>query len=236
MNIHINKEEHEILQKKVIEQVLIGSQMYGIDTPNSDTDYLCWITSWYVEETIGCPSIHQFQYKDVENNIDYVYTTELQFAKNFMSGDSTINVDLVLFQADIDDEIRLKMCRTYKIIKSYLGMARRDLKHLHKDPSKRRHIVRGIYCAGELLDNKLPTIKGIQDVIKLDDNLSVDMTEKNYLVNFSVNYVSMEKELRQMCNTMYEKGELENYYIPEVNDPLLQKLLNANNIREFRYE
>lgn len=41
MNIKITKEEHEFLQKHVIETSIIGSHLYGLETEESDKDFLC---------------------------------------------------------------------------------------------------------------------------------------------------------------------------------------------------
>ena len=41
--------------------------------------------------------------------------------------------------------------------------------------------------------------------------------------------------MRERANSMYEKQELQNYYIPQVDDDLLQIMLDANNKREFKY-
>jgi hypothetical protein len=38
-----------------------------------------------------------------------------------------------------------------------------------------------------------------------------------------------------MLNEMYDKGEINKYFIPRHTDPLYQQLLDSNNIKEFKY-
>ena len=125
------KEEHLYLLTKLIQSIQIGSHLYGTNNENSDTDFLCIYKTSDVELHSGLPNFHQFQYKDVENNIDWNYCSELQFWKNLQSGDATINADIVLFTELYNK--KLEICRTYKTIKAYLGFAKRDLKDVKKD-------------------------------------------------------------------------------------------------------
>ncbi|MBK7139922.1 MAG: nucleotidyltransferase domain-containing protein [Bacteroidetes bacterium] len=112
MNIIINKEEHLFLQTQLIQSIQIGSHLYGTNNENSDTDFLCIYKTSDVELHSGLPNFHQFQYKDLENNIDWNYCSELQFWKNLQSGDATINADIVLFTELYNK--KLEICRTYK--------------------------------------------------------------------------------------------------------------------------
>ena len=73
------------------------------------------------------PNVHQFQYKDIENNIDYIWISNEQFFKNQASGESTINSDIILFADFLEESSKLNMCRTYNVMKAYLGFAIRDL-------------------------------------------------------------------------------------------------------------
>ncbi|MCU0329313.1 MAG: hypothetical protein MUE53_10005, partial [Chitinophagales bacterium] len=125
MNIIFSEEEHLFLQSQIIQTIIFGSRLYGSHNESSDTDKLCIYKTSDIELHSGLPNIHQFQFKDKDNNIDYIYCSELQFWKNLLSGDSTINADIVLF-TDLYPS-KLEICRTYKTIKAYLGFAKRDL-------------------------------------------------------------------------------------------------------------
>ena len=159
MNIHFtNKNLKEQLDLSTIFKIEVGSGMYKLKTPESDTDILCI----YLEGSLNLTSItqnhHQFQYKDTENNIDYIYTSLGQFIKNIISGDSTINYEVLRHK-----EFRKQFKDLYffvneldkiNTIKSYLGMAKRDIKSFKKEPSNKKayHIQRGILFAESILN------------------------------------------------------------------------------------
>lgn len=220
MNIIINKEEHLFLQTQLVQSIKIGSHLYGTSNEHSDTDYLCIYKTSAIELHSGLPNFHQFQYKDVENNTDWNYCSELQFWKNLQSGDATINADIVLF-TDLYEN-KLEICRTYKTIKAYLGFAKRDLKQVNKDRNRKLiHAARGLYCAESLMNNELPTRLEIQKFYKT--TLNVDTL------------IVKEHALREKANELYDSNQLNNYYIEKCNHALWQKLLDSNNIKEFRY-
>ncbi|WP_118974173.1 nucleotidyltransferase domain-containing protein [Taibaiella koreensis] len=220
MNIIINQTEHEWLQARLLQQYLIGSRLYGTAREDSDQDYLCIYESDAIELYSGLPNAHQFLYKEEATNTDWNYCSQLQFYKNLHSGETTIHADIILFTGMVSNP--MEQCRTYKIIKAYLGFARRDLKQCSKErPEKLFHAARSLYCAGALLGNTLPTVAGIQTLFRQrHDASALDATEQQY---------------RARANELYEKGQLEQYYIESAGNPLWQKLLDSNNQREFRY-
>jgi hypothetical protein len=226
MNIHINKEEHIYLQTLLIEKHLIGSRLYEVASDESDTDYLCIFKTFPEELESHLPNFHQFQYKDIKNNIDYIYSSELQFYKNLSSGDSTINADVILFSEEkYSNEEKLNLCRTNKIIKAYLGFAKRDLKQIKSEgKSKLKHAYRGLTCAKKLIENELPTKK---DISKCYQNYSKP--------NLQEELDLLEKELRLKLNQLYNSGKVKNYHIVETENQLFNKLLHSNNIKEFHY-
>lgn len=96
MNIHFtNKVLKKELDKSTIFEIEIGSGMYNLKTSESDTDIL----KIYLECSLNMTSViknhHQFQYKDEQNNIDYIYTSLQQFIANILSGDSTVNYEVL---------------------------------------------------------------------------------------------------------------------------------------------
>lgn len=161
MNIHFtDKILKEQLDNSTIFKIEVGSGMYKLKTPESDTDILCI----YLEGSLNLTGItqnhHQFQYKDTENNIDYVYTSLSQFIKNIISGDSTINYEVLQspeFKAEFSDlYFFVNKLDKINIIKSYLGMAKRDIKAFKKEPSAKKayHIKRGVLFANAIMRNR----------------------------------------------------------------------------------
>lgn len=234
MNIKINQAQASYLFKLEEERVLIGSRLYGTNRPDSDTDVLVMCEELDDELSHAYACNHQFQYDCLGDNTQYIFTTEAQFWRNLMSGDSTINADVILFsdlsKDELTDEERLNICRTYNVIKAYLGFAKRDIRDLKsgkRTKNKQHHIERGLYCADCLLDNKLPVL----DIVK------------NLLCIGSVEYLEVrEKYLREKCNKMFDSGELTMYPknpILELGDSMEDQLLklqfDSMNTKEFRY-
>lgn len=225
MNVKITKEQHERLCKSEYLEYEFGSRLFGTNRKDSDYDYMriYKYNSVFKPVVKGLPSIHSFQYDDVENSSQYIWVTEEQFWANLMSGDGTIHSDILLFSKDskLFNNKVMEMCRTYKIIRAYLGVVERDLK-LHKTGNKLFHANRGLYIAECLINNKLPKKEIIQELAK---NLE---SKEAVLEKTKIN--------RKIASKMYENRELENYYIPDTEDDLLNIMLQANNIREFKYD
>lgn len=160
MNIHFtSKELKEQLDKSTIFEIEVGSGMYGLKTSESDTDIL----KIYLEGSLNLTSItnnhHQLQYNDTENNVDYIYTSLGQFVKNIISGDSTINYE-VLQHPEFKKKFPNLFFFVNKLdkintVKSYLGMAKRDLKMIKNNFSNKKlyHIGRGVLFAEAVLNS-----------------------------------------------------------------------------------
>lgn len=226
MNIMINEEEANRLFLHEEKRFLMGSHLYGTNTENSDKDYIVIYDDVIFKDSplMGLPNIHQFQYKDVENNIDYIFTSWRQFWQNQQSGDSTINSDIILLgkSSKWSEEKRLKYCTTYKVIKAYLGFAKRDLKDWKKE-GKVFHAARSIYTAQALLKNKIPSITMIQEMKRKCNIISIPEYKNDLHI------------YRTQLNDMYQTRHLENYYIPTYSDSLVNKLAESNNTRQFKY-
>lgn len=153
MNIHFKNEElfNELLKNKIFE-IEVGSKMYNLKNENSDTDILII----YIEP-IGnrgtLNSHHQLQYNDENNNINYIFTSLEQFCLNITTGDSTINYEVLQSNEFKKKFPNLRDALNYnntKIVKSYLGMAKRDLKTIRKQYNTKTasHFVRGLMFCG----------------------------------------------------------------------------------------
>lgn len=232
MNLKITKEDHKELLLYKTHQVVIGSHMYGINTSKSDKDILCVYKMPEYWERFKFPNVHQLQY--TEGGVDYIWTTAEQFWRNQRSGESTINSDALMwvpyiFTGNTNPELTLKYVRTYKVIKAYLGFAKRDLKKGTRESIF--HAARGLFCAECIMNGVLPEVSVIKDLFTVYQHLSLESYMK-----FKKDLEKEQKEFRVKLQKMYESHELELYYIPETNIPLLDKILQANNIREFQYD
>lgn len=172
MNIHFtDKNLFENLILNSVVEVQVGSHLYNLNNTNSDIDNL-YI---YIEDNANRNSFmwehHQLQYKGIGVNnisIDYNFTSLQGFIRNTLSGDATINYE-VLFSDELRDSKlnwlweRKHDFRNYNIIKSYLGLAKRDHKYWSKDTNngkkhtlethkKLSHFIRGVIFAKNLFD------------------------------------------------------------------------------------
>ena len=164
MNIKINKEQFLELDKLTIGKFLIGSHLYNLSNENSDTDYLCIFIPTMKMLTNPFENHHQFQYKDEVNNIDYIFVDIKNFIKNIVSGDSTINFELLHSkELEANDNLRFlyqmrKEFYLYNVARSYLGLARRDIKYFDKKKTLQEknnalcHIIRGNNFASDIIN------------------------------------------------------------------------------------
>ena len=224
MNCKITKEQHSYLCTLPFKQYLFGSQLHGIANENSDYDYARIISDdFYMSFTSLAkylPNIHSFQYTE-SNKTQYVWMTESQFWRGFFSGDGNMLADIVILSGMFVNPLHLAY--TYKVIKGYIGLAKRDLRmHKHWD-KKIFHAVRSLYMAETLMKKELPTVGGIIDLYN-QSRLSVEALSLK------------EKILRDELNTMLNNGNINLYPNFTEDNELVQIMANLNNIREFRYE
>jgi len=199
MNIHFTDELlFENLSYNTIAKTIVGSHMYGLDNEKSDVDYL-YI---YLNNQSNNNSImwehHQLQYK--KNDIDYNFTTLQSFIRNALTGDATINFE-VIYSGDLKNTYLEWLIEykdyfiNYNIIKSYLGMAKRDLKnylkitnnlknHTTETNKKLSHFVRGVYFAHTLFN-------GIFELKKND--IEFELENKNF--NFNLKDIKNGKNI-----------------------------------------
>jgi predicted nucleotidyltransferase len=160
MNIHFkDKEAFEDLKRLSVFSIKIGSWMYGTNDEYSDSDILYIYVPSYEEMNSMASNHHQFQYK--EDGVDHIFVDIYNFLKNALNGDSTINFEVINHPSLKDSKLdfiynRRKYFSNHKIIRSYLGMARRDIKHISNQDTDRNknkklnHVLRG-YAFCELI-------------------------------------------------------------------------------------
>jgi len=155
MNIHFTDETlFEQLMNSALVKVEMGSSLYGLNNAKSDKDILIiYARSENMRDSFLWEH-HQLQYK--KDGVDYIFTDLHNYIRNLLSGDSTINFE-VLHTEEIKNSLlsflydNRREFYSYNMLKSYLGLAKRDFKYVKKgkdwDYKKVSHIVRGYYSA-----------------------------------------------------------------------------------------
>lgn len=224
MNIKINEEEYLELGLYIENSYVIGSRLYNTHTEDSDYDIL-YIIKPFLKSDNYYPNWHQFQYDSEDGTRQNMFTTKERFYRNLFSGESTINADIIMF-TDFDDlspSEKLNYCRTYNVIKAFLGFAKRDLNRYNSGKNKHFHAARSIYCAEKLMNNELPKLEELSKYVSLTLD---ELFSKCASLRIRCNYMMNNKEL-----TMFPK-EL----IFEPKSSLERKIMEANNILEFKYD
>jgi hypothetical protein len=181
--------------------------------------------SYFDTKAIYLPNIHSYQFDDNKNNTQYVLMTERQFYYNLFSGDGNMVADVVLLSGGFEEPLFL--CSGYKVIKGYLGVARRDLKLHGNNDKKKFHALRSMYMAEKLMEKELPTVGGIQ------------LLYKNYAGCYLPSTETLNKKqnnLRGRLNDMLNKGEIDMYPHFREGQELIQIVVDTNNIKEFKYD
>lgn len=228
MNIKITKEQFDKLLTFEIRRFLFGSQLHGIATIDSDFDYVVVVNdkiySFFDTKAVYLPNIHSYQFDCEGENTQYVLMTETQFYRGLFSGDGNMLADIVLLSGEFENPMFL--CRTYKIIKAYLGVAKRDLKLHGNVPKKRFHALRSLYMAEKVIDGVLPSVKDIKLLY-------------NSYGEYPPSKESLMKEqdlLRDTLNNMLNNSEIDLYPKFEESNKLIQIMVDSNNIKEFKYK
>ena len=131
-----DKKLFDNLMKSTFVKIEVGSKMYGLEHKNSDTDLLCIYNTSNLELNSITRSHHQIQF--TIDGDDYLFINIHSFISNILSGDSTINFEVINSRKLIGTDLEFlynsrKSFYNYKIIRSYLGLARRDLKRIDID-------------------------------------------------------------------------------------------------------
>lgn len=164
MNIHFtDKYTYDKLKESTIVSIVVGSKMYGLDNNKSDIDYLHIYATSDLE--LNNPFIvnHQLQYKD--DGVDHNFVSLHTFIRNICNGDSTINFEVIhsdeIKNSDISFLYEFKDAfYSYNVIKSYIGLIRRDYKFYGKGDKKEnkikklKHIIRGFIFVNSIIDGK----------------------------------------------------------------------------------
>lgn len=180
MNIHFdNQSLLTQLQEATLVKVAMGSHLYGLNTDKSDVDILHIHAKSKNLDNSFLWEHHQLQYKD--KNTDLVFTDLFIFIRNLLSGDSTINFEVLHSDEVKNSDLKFlsdnkHQFYNYNILKSYLGLAKRDLKQCFSESNnylntkKLSHAYRGIVSAEAILqgnyDNHLSNYQADFNIIK----------------------------------------------------------------------
>lgn len=216
MNIHFtDKKIFKDLKSSSLVNIDIGSSMYGTTDNSSDVDRLYIYIPSKEDDLSFTSTHHQFQYK--EDGVDHLFINIHDFISNALNGDSTINFESINYEALKDSEVSFLYdmrfsFHNYKIVRSYLGLCRRDIKYLNKGGTSERdknkklgHILRGYKFAKAIIDGDFsPTIDGylLEKITKIKSF--------NYEQRFRLTGVLQEKIsiFRDRLNAMLDDNTL----------------------------
>ena len=204
MNIHFtDKELFEKLKSATIAKVVVGSNMYGTNTESSDIDYLYIYATSENELNSFIKTHHQLQYK--EDGVDYNFVSLHNFLNNCLNGDSTINFEVINSTSLIGTDIEFlynyrKTFLTYTIIRSYLGLARRDAKHFfsakteYDKTKKLKHVIRGYLYSRDMIENDFDFDRCNKELL----GITIDVTTYKQLKEY-------DSKISELRNVLTEK-------------------------------
>jgi predicted nucleotidyltransferase len=235
MNIHIEKDIFDfILDNTRYYKFTIGSKLYGISDEKSDSDYLIVYHPFKNQLLNPFTNPHQLQYKDLVNNIDYNLIDIITFIKNLVSGDSTINYEIINGIEIKNTDLSFlydnrELFKTFNIAKAYLGFARRDIKHFFKRIDIKDlisgilHIDRSISIAKFIMFKEGDLTSIYNDLGELKFNLSnSELTSKDFKSLLDVYRLRVD-ELRNELTDIHNKEEITRYL-----DPDFQNMISEN--------
>jgi len=247
MNIHIkNKSLFNRLLKSTIFSTEIGSKMYKTSDEKSDTDILHIYKTSDLELNSILNSHHQLQFK--ENNIDYIFSSLHSFLRNTLSGDSTINFEVINSENLINSKLNFlyenrKSFYTYKIMRSYLGFGRRDLKQINLGKGKRgknKKLFHAYRCYKSCLDiyngefnSIINNPKSFEIKEKIFNN--EDYKYRDFLKNSLKDEID---NLRNKINSDYNDGKLINFMkIKDLSfiDSMINSIMKDNILKKMDF-
>lgn len=254
MNIHFtDKKLLDSLNEATVATIKVGSHMYNLDNADSDNDYL---NIYFDESNSFMWEHHQLQYKD--ENTDRNFTTLQGFIRNAMTGDATINIEVIFSEELKNSNLNFLYKHrysfiNYNIIKSYLGLAKRDLKYYKKDTSNLRnhtketnkklsHFVRGIIFAKMLLSGYFVVdmedtntfgdfVPDLDLLTRIKDGTTEAMNAE--LVHYFENAMN---ELRIELNHKLETGQISRFMDPVKMKALDKEVKNQGLIDEVNID
>ncbi len=215
MNVHFYDENLlKQLDDSNLFKIVVGSHMYGLDTKDSDIDYL----NIYAESKEITNSFlqihHQLQYKG--DNTDENFVSLQKFIQNTLSGESTINFEVLHSSELKNSELSFlyenrKSFYSYSVIKSYLGMAKRDLGIIKKKYSGKKdsHFVSGVLFAEAIIDGV-----DIREVWEKNREILLEVKASDNIMQVSMLIRQGEERMnnaRAKINSFLNDGKIEKF-------------------------
>jgi len=206
MNIHFTDPIlFEKLKSATIVKVVIGSHMYGTNTQSSDMDYLYIYATSENELLSFIKTHHQLQYK--EDGIDHNFVSLHCFLANCISGDSSINFEVINSNSLIGTHLEFLYHNrdsflTYTVIRNFLGLARRDVKHFYSakteaDKIKRlKHAIRGYIYARDMIAGDFDFSRCNQELL----GVAMDHTSNKQIKEYDIKISFLRNELANKFN------------------------------------
>jgi predicted nucleotidyltransferase len=176
MNIHLkSKADFDKLISATYLTIEVGSHLYGTQNENSDRDYLHLYAESFDDTKSFLWTHNQLQYR--QGDSDHNFTTIRSFVRNLLSGDSTVNFE-ALFSAEIRERKDLGFLvdfipnfYSYNLMRSYLGLAKRDLKMYKKGQGRNKlfHVKRALWTVDLLLEKNYSSNFESTDKTRFDE-------------------------------------------------------------------
>jgi len=189
MNIKITKEVSAILLHNTLDTLEFGN------TSGEDRDLLHIVIPNPSMDQGMVDVNHSLFYKDVENKVDHIYITPRGFINGIITGSNTLFFEVLcdgLLAGTclefLEDHIEDFM--TYKLMKAFIGVAKRDYKQSSKHKEK---------------DKKLKWALEYTNMVRR--SLGESLLDINLLDEECIGYV------RDSLNEAYEEGEI-NFSVP----------------------
>lgn len=234
MNLHISEDQFKSLKESTILSIRMGSRLYGAETATSDTDILHIFAKGKDMEHSFVWTHHNFQYK--EEGVDHVFTSLQNFISNLLKGDSTINYEC-LFSKEMASSTELKWLydfreefKGYALLRSYLGLARRDLKQYSQnyDTKKLFHALRGIWTYELIRKNMYKNEFKEIDSDYFDFLMSIRLGKIDKMESIKLMKSSGEKveELRKSLSEELQSGKIARVMDSVLLEKLDRELVN----------
>lgn len=234
MNIHFKDENlFKKLKHASLVKVEVGSKMYGTSDEESDTDYLYIYCTSNSELNSFNRSHHQLQFKNDEG--DHNFVSLHTFLSNAINGDSTINYEVIqsgcLHGSNLEFLYSMRNSfNNYSIVRSYLGLARRDSRHYFKDKTHRGqikklgHIWRGYIFAKSIMEGNFLVTHG-DFISEISELKKIEETNYSLKKDYLEKYTNLISDLR---NNLNEKMQDKTLLLSRLMDIDSQKMLDKN--------
>jgi len=195
MNIHINDEKIiNVLNDSIIDRFEFGSKIYALDTNESDIDDIA-----VVMQNDFFANTYLWQHHTLQNATeerDTIFTTLQLLVRNLMTGDSTAYFETLHTNQCNGTVLEFLSHRrtwfyNFTTIRSFLGYARRDIKHSKGNGKRFAHAVRCYYAAKMIFEDNFYT-----NDYRIYDNTVYDYLRALKLGNHNFTKFEMSQEIQ----------------------------------------